>query len=141
MTTLHEEGNALFYVAIITSDGAVADDKLTRFTLADMAQAFNSNERQERNQFFFATAEERDDFIEEYNQRVQEATLVGYVRRSNCGTSIKISISTERFADCRTYETSTGERYTPLLIKMEHLDRILSGQRAVTTIVQQGVAE
>lgn len=143
MTTIasFNSGTALFHVAIINPTGAHAGKKLARYTLEALANALNSDEPQEPQHRFFATAEERDAFVEEYNQRIQGATLVGYVRRSNCGTSIKVSISNERFADCRTYETGDGERYTPLLIKMEQLDRILNGQRAVTTIVQQGAEE
>lgn len=143
MTTIDHtnNGNALFHVAIIHSTGAHAHDRLARYDLADLAHAMNSNEPAMESQRFFATAEERDDFIVEYNRRLREPTLVGYIRRSNCGTSLKVSIHTEAFADCRTYETSDGACYAPLVIHMEHLDAILSGRRAVTTIVQAGVEE
>lgn len=143
MTTIDStnDGTALFHVAIINPTGAVAQDELARFTLADITRVMNSDERAMEGERFFATAEERDDFIVEYNRRLREPKLVGYIRRSNCGTSLKVSIHTASFADCRTYETSDGARYAPLVIHMEHLDAVLSGRRGVTTIVQKGVEE
>ena len=126
MTAIHfvNNGTALFHVAIINPTGAVAHDKLARFGLADLARAMNSDEPADEDQRFFATEEERDEFVVEYNKRLREPTLVGYIRRSNCGTSLKVSINTGAFADCHTYETSDGARYAPL-----------------TTIVQKGVEE
>ena len=143
MTTIDHtnDGTALFHVAIIHSTGAHAHDRLARYGLADLAHAMNSEDRAMETQRFFATAEERDEFIVEYNKRLREPTLVGYIRRSNCGTSLKVSINTGAFADCRTYKTSDGARYAPLVIHMEHLDAVLSGRRGVTTIVQAGVEE
>lgn len=142
MTTIgpSNDGDAQFYVAVINPTGAVAHDRLARFGLADLARAMNSD-NPDKDQRFFATAEERDEFVVEYNKRLREPTLVGYLRRSNCGTSLKVSIHTGAFADCRTYETSDGARYAPLVIHMKHLDAVLSGERAVTTIVQKGVEE
>ena len=42
--------------------------------------------------------------------------LVGYVRRSNAGGALKLSINTAAFADCSTYMTSDGQSYVPLVI-------------------------
>ncbi len=44
--------------------------------------------------------------------------LVGYVRRSNAGGAIKLSINTAAFGDCSTYMTSDGQAYVPLVISM-----------------------
>ena len=62
--------------------------------------------------------------------------LVGYARRSNAGGAIKLSINTATFADCETYETSDGESYVPLVLSMAALQRVIAGERAVTTVSQ-----
>jgi hypothetical protein len=62
--------------------------------------------------------------------------LVGYVRRSNAGGALKLSINTAAFADCSTYMTSDGQSYVPLVISMGALQKVLSGERAVTTVTQ-----
>ena len=62
--------------------------------------------------------------------------LVGYVRRSNAGGAIKISINTNAFGDCETYTTSDGQNYVPLVISLSALRKIIDGDRAVTTVSQ-----
>ena len=62
--------------------------------------------------------------------------LVRYVRRSNAGGALKLSINTAAFADCSTYMTSDGQSYVPLVISMSALEKVLSGERAVTTVTQ-----
>ena len=62
--------------------------------------------------------------------------LVGYVRRSNAGGALKLSINTAAFADCNTYMTSDGQAYVPLVISMSALQKVLAGERAVTTVTQ-----
>ena len=62
--------------------------------------------------------------------------LVGYVRRSNAGGAIKLPINTASFADCETYETSDWESYVPLVVSMAALQRVIAGERAVTTVSQ-----
>lgn len=60
--------------------------------------------------------------------------LVGYVRKSNAGGAIKVSINTAAFADCETYTTSDGQTYVPLVISLGALNKVLQGERAVTTV-------
>ena len=62
--------------------------------------------------------------------------LVGYARRSNEGRSLKVSINTSALSDCETYTTSDGQTYVPLVISISALSKILSGERAVTTVSQ-----
>ncbi len=62
--------------------------------------------------------------------------LVGYVRRSNAGGALKVSVNTAAFADCDTYMTSDGQAYVPLVISISALTKVLEGDRAVTTIAQ-----
>ena len=67
---------------------------------------------------------------------VENNILVGYVRRSNAGGALKLSVNTAAFADCSTYMTSDGQSYVPLVISMAALQKVLSGERAVTTVTQ-----
>ena len=62
--------------------------------------------------------------------------LVGYVRKSNAGGALKVSINSSAFSDCATYSTSDGQQYVPLIINLNALRRVLDGERAVTTVSQ-----
>ena len=75
---------------------------------------------------------------EEMNEEKNEnsSLLVGYARKSNAGGALKLSVNTDSFADCQTYITSDGQVYAQLLISMVALNKVLSGDRAVTTISQ-----
>lgn len=70
------------------------------------------------------------------NREETKSTLVGYARKSNAGGAIKLSINTAAFADCATYVTSDGQAYVPLIIPINALQRVLNGERAVTTVTQ-----
>ena len=65
-----------------------------------------------------------------------KSNLVGYVRRSNAGGAIKVSINKDAFAECETYVTSDGQEYVPLVISLNALNKVLIGERVVTTISQ-----
>ncbi len=62
--------------------------------------------------------------------------LVGYVRISNAGGAIKLSVNTSAFGDCETYATSDGQTYVPLVISLNALRKVIEGERAVTTVSQ-----
>ena len=62
--------------------------------------------------------------------------LVGYVRRSNAGGAIKVSINTKAFGDCETYTTADGQTYAPLVISLAAMRKVIDGDRAVTTVSQ-----
>ena len=74
--------------------------------------------------------------VENEQDKESRTLLVGYTRRSNAGVAIKLSINTATFADCETYETSDGESYVPLVLSMAALQRVIAGERAVTTVSQ-----
>lgn len=65
-----------------------------------------------------------------------KSLLVGYVRKSNAGGALKVSINSDAFSDCSTYVTSDGQTYVPLVISLNALNRVIEGERAVTTISQ-----
>lgn len=62
--------------------------------------------------------------------------LVGYVRRSNAGGAVKLSINKNAFGDCDTYTTSDGQTYASLVISLSALRKVIDGERAVTTVSQ-----
>ncbi len=64
--------------------------------------------------------------------------LVGYVRRSRSGHGLRVSINSEAFQACHTYETSDGQSYVPLVLSVAALRRVMDGERAVTTVSQLG---
>jgi len=66
----------------------------------------------------------------------QTTLLVGYVRKSNAGGAIKVSINKSALADCSTYSTSDGQTYIPLIISISALRKVLDGERSVTTVSQ-----
>ncbi len=72
----------------------------------------------------------------ETNEQDASSMLVGYVRRSGAGGALKVSIDTEAIQACSTYTTSDGRAYAPLVISLRALQRVLDGERAVTTISQ-----
>jgi hypothetical protein len=63
-------------------------------------------------------------------------TLAGYVVKR--GGLIKVSINVDAFNDCVAYTTSDGQSYVALEIDLSRLNKVLNGERAVATIVQQG---
>jgi hypothetical protein len=70
------------------------------------------------------------------NDVENKTNLVGYVRKSNAGGAVKVSINTDAFTECETYVTSDGQEYVPLIISGNALNKVLAGERVVTTISQ-----
>ena len=70
------------------------------------------------------------------NEQMEEnrSLLVGYVRKSNAGGALKISINNDAFSDCSTYVTSDGQTYVQLVISLNSLTGVIEGNRAVTAI-------
>ena len=79
------------------------------------------------------TKQEETSNANEYDER---SVLVGYVRKSNAGGAVKVSVNADAFTQCRTYVTSDGQTYVPLIISINALSRVLNGERSVTTISQ-----
>ena len=70
------------------------------------------------------------------NEYDETSVLVGYVRKSNAGGAVKVSINADAFTQCRTYVTSDGQTYVPLIISINALTKVMNGERSVTTISQ-----
>ena len=67
---------------------------------------------------------------------ISQSRLVGYVRRSNAGGEIKVSINVDEFKNCEKYTTADGQTYVALKINLNALNKVLQGERVVTTISQ-----
>ena len=68
------------------------------------------------------------------NENNTNSILVGFIRKSNAGRAVKLSINTSSFQDCSTYVTSDGQTYVQLVISLNALNGIIEGSRAVTSI-------
>ena len=68
------------------------------------------------------------------NEYDETSVLVGYVRKSNAGGAVKVSINADAFTQCRTYVTSDGQTYVQLVVSLNALAGIIDGSRAVTSI-------
>tara|TARA_R110000751_G_scaffold143119_1_gene246504 strand:+ start:263 stop:484 length:222 start_codon:yes stop_codon:yes gene_type:complete len=68
------------------------------------------------------------------SEQEEVVQLVGYVRKSNAGGSIKLSIIKQEIEGCETYTTSDGQQYISLSISLSALRRVMDGERAVTTV-------
>ena len=73
---------------------------------------------------------------ENKNENQMPSLLVGYVRRSQAGKAINVSINTNAFGDCRTYRTEDGQHYASLVISLDALRKVIEGERIVTTVSQ-----
>ena len=67
-------------------------------------------------------------------EQTANSTLVGFIRKSNAGRAVKLSINTSSFQDCATYVTSDGQTYVQLIVSLNALTGIIDGSRAVTSI-------
>lgn len=65
-----------------------------------------------------------------------ESKLIGYVRKSNNGNALKMSISTEAFEEAQRYTTQDGKEYVNLITNLEKIKEIIDDQREVTSISQ-----
>jgi hypothetical protein len=66
----------------------------------------------------------------------QSTTLIGWARCSKAGGALKLSLHSDAVTNCRTYATSDGTDYVPLVISTAALRRVIDGEQAVTTVSQ-----
>jgi len=62
--------------------------------------------------------------------------LIGYLRRSNGGGALKISISSEAFATAEKYTTQDGNEYVGLIVNLDKVQQVMQGDREVTGVCQ-----
>lgn len=65
-----------------------------------------------------------------------ESKLMGFVRRSRNGGAIKVSIADEAFRTAQRYTTADGTEYVGMIININKLRTLLTGEQEVTAISQ-----
>lgn len=61
---------------------------------------------------------------------------MGYVRRSNNGKALKISINVEAFEKAERYKTQDGQEYVAMVLRLDTVYQLIEGQKDVTNITQ-----
>ena len=67
---------------------------------------------------------------------VVKSNLMGFVRRSNNGGALKVSVSKDAFESANRYTSADGTEYVGMIIRLNRLRNILSGEQEVTNICQ-----
>ena len=65
-----------------------------------------------------------------------ESILMGYVRKSKAGGAIRLSIDRKAFMKAQKYQSNDGTDFVPLIINVDKLNQIISGEREVTSVCQ-----
>lgn len=61
---------------------------------------------------------------------------MGFVRRSRNGGAIKLSIAQNAFDDARKYRSADGTEYVGMIINLNKLRCLLTGEQEVTAVNQ-----
>ncbi len=64
--------------------------------------------------------------------------LIGFVRKSNGGSAIKVNISADAFQEAERYLSHDGKEFVGLVINLDKLNQVAAGEREVTSICQIG---
>lgn len=67
---------------------------------------------------------------------VVESRLMGFVRRSRNGGAIKLSIAQDAFDDAKRYKSADGTEYVGMIINLNKLRCLLTGEQEVTSVSQ-----
>ena len=62
--------------------------------------------------------------------------LVGYVRKSNAGNALKISILKSAFDNAQTISDKDGDGYVSLIVSLAKIRMIIGDQKEVTSVCQ-----
>ena len=65
-----------------------------------------------------------------------ESKLIGYVRKSNKGTTLNFSIDTQAFSEAEKFSSRDGREFVQLITNIPKVEEIISGDREVTSICQ-----
>ena len=65
-----------------------------------------------------------------------ESQLIGYVRKSNGGGALKLSVDAEAFSKAERFSTKDGREYVQLITNIPKIQEIISGEREVTSLCQ-----
>lgn len=64
------------------------------------------------------------------------SVLIGYVRRSKGGNALKVNISAHAFEKAQRYMSKNGEEFVGLVVNLDRLREVITGEREVTSICQ-----
>jgi hypothetical protein len=67
---------------------------------------------------------------------VSESVLLGYARKSKAGGAIRLSIDRKAFMKAEKYTANDGRVFVPVIINVDKLNQIISGEREVTSVCQ-----
>ena len=67
---------------------------------------------------------------------VVESKLMGFVRRSRNGGAIKLSIAQSAFDSAKRYRSADGTEYVGMIINLNKLRNLLTGEQEVTSVSQ-----
>ena len=62
--------------------------------------------------------------------------MIGYVRKSNNGGALRMSIDYEAFESAEKYKTQDGREYVSLVANLDKITEIIEGDREVTSLCQ-----
>ena len=65
-----------------------------------------------------------------------ESNLIGWLRKSNGGGAIKISIDKEALNAAETFETKDGKVFVQVIANLDRLSEVVSGDREVMAVNQ-----
>ena len=67
---------------------------------------------------------------------MMKSELLGYVRRSNNGKALKLSVNADAFNKAERYTTQDGQEYVAMIIRLDSIYQLIEGQKDVTNITQ-----
>jgi hypothetical protein len=65
-----------------------------------------------------------------------KSQLIGYLRKSNKGNALKMSLSTEAFDKAARYTGKDQKEYVSLIIHLGKAREVMEGKREVTSVNQ-----
>ena len=63
-----------------------------------------------------------------------ESKLVGYLRKSNNGGALKMSLDVDALENAERYDAQEGREYISLIANLEKVEEIIDGGREVTSL-------
>jgi len=63
-----------------------------------------------------------------------QSELVGYLRRSENGQALKMSVSADAFDSAQKYSSKDGKEYVNLVVNLSKAQEVINGDRAVTSV-------
>ena len=62
------------------------------------------------------------------------STLLGFIRKSNDGIALKLSIHRQSFEDAPKYTTKNGEVFVQMLVNLDSVQKIIDEEKEVASV-------